>query len=322
MLPLVRDTLRIAVNGWFLNRPDAGSGQYLHYLLTHLPRLPRTIELYLMVPAELTAAATAYAHVTPVAVTLPKLPAPLRKLWWEQVSVPFMARRLDVDVLWVPYWAAPAWQPRPVAVTVHDLIPRLLPLYRGGLQHRLYTRLVSWTTLRAAAVITVSHASAEDIVRELKIAPQRVHVVYHGPNQTAGRGTAPDDGCEFETVRVRYGLPERYFLYLGGFDARKNVEGIIAAYARYLALGGDPAVKLVLAGIAPDEDTAFAPAPQRFIAAHQLEQHVRLCGWVDEHDKAALYALATAFVFPSLYEGFGMMVLEAMAAGTPVITSG
>lgn len=322
MLPLVRDTLRIAVNGWFINRPDAGSGQYLHYLLAQLPRLPRTVQLSVLVPPELETAAAAYPQVTPVTAHLPKLPGALRKLWWEQVTVPTLARRLDVDVLWVPYWAAPAWQPRPVAVTVHDLIPRLLPVYQGGLPHRLYTALVSWTAQRAAAVITVSQASAEDIVRELKIPPDRVHVVYHGPNHPNGSGPFALSPDAIEAVRARYDLPERYFLYLGGFDARKNVEGIIAAYARYLALGGDPGVKLVLAGIAPREDSAFAPSPHRLMAAYQVTPHVHLCGWVDERDKPALYALATAFLFPSLYEGFGMMVLEAMAAGVPVITSG
>jgi glycosyltransferase involved in cell wall biosynthesis len=321
----VRDTLRVAVNGWFLDRPAAGSGQYLHHLLTHLPRLPRTLQLHLLIPPELADAARAYPHITAVPVALPNLPRPLRKLWWEQVSIPRAARRLGVDLLWVPYWAAPAWQPCPVAVTVHDLIPMLLPPYRGGLPQRLYTRLVSWTAQRAAAVITVSHASAEDIRRELQIPPERVHVVYHGPNHAPHTGQQDAqalDPQELDAVRRRYGLPEHYFLYLGGFDVRKNVEGIVAAYARYLALGGDPGVKLVLAGILPVADTPFAPAPQRLIATHHLESQVRLCGWVEERDKAALYALATAFIFPSYYEGFGMMVLEAMAAGTPVITSG
>jgi glycosyltransferase involved in cell wall biosynthesis len=117
-------------------------------------------------------------------------------------------------------------------------------------------------------------------------------------------------------------LPDRYFLYLGGYDARKNVATTLAAYARYLELGGDPSVKLVLAGQLPREDTLFTPDPRRQSAALGLGDAVLFPGPIDEIDKAALYAGATAFVFPSLYEGFGMMVLEAMAAGTPVITSG
>ncbi len=248
----------------------------------------------------------------------PGLPAHWRKLYWEQVAFPAAARRLRADVMWVPYWAAPLWQPCPVAVTVHDLIPLLLPAYRGGFLQRQYTRLVTASARRAAAVLTVSHASARDIVDRLHVAPERVHVVYHGPNTEPGAKLSQD---KLEAVRAKYALPERYFLYLGGFDVRKNVEGILAAYAAYLACGGDPQVRLALAGKLPERDTAFAPDPRRMAAQLGLQDQVHFCGWVAEKDKAAIYALATAFVFPSLYEGFGMMALEAMAAGTPVITS-
>ncbi len=167
-------------------------------------------------------------------------------------------------------------------------------------------------------MLTVSEAAARDIVAELGIEPARVHVVYHGPNQ---EGSAPPTAADRARVRQQYALPERFFLYLGGFDVRKNVQGIVAGYARYLALGGDPAVKLVLAGALPAAESAFFPDPRRLARDAGCAGQVHCCGWVAEADKAALYALATAFVFPSLYEGFGMMVLEAMQAGAPVVTS-
>ena len=308
--------MHVVVNGWFVGQETAGSGQYLHHLLAHLPRLPQTVRLSLLVPPE--QAHAAWLGVTTVPAALPRLPGPLRKLWWEQVSVPAAARRLAADVLWVPYWAAPGWQPVPVCVTVHDLIPRLLPAYRGGLHHRLYTRLVSATARRAAAVITVSQASKRDIVAHLGIPADRVHVVYHGPNQ---EGAARPSREHLDRVRAAYGLPPRFLLYLGGFDVRMNVAGTIAAYRRYLDLGGDPDVKLVLAGRLPQHDSAFAPDPRPIAAAHGVGEAVVCCGWVEEADKPSLYALATALVFPSVYEGFGMMVLEAMLMGTPVITS-
>jgi glycosyltransferase involved in cell wall biosynthesis len=194
----------------------------------------------------------------------------------------------------------------------------LLPAYRGGVQHRLYTALVGQTARRAAAVLTVSQASKRDIVHHLGIPPARVHVVYHGPNQ---EGATTPDAAHLAAVRARYALPPRFFLYLGGFDVRKNLAETIQAYRRYLEQGGDSAVKLVLGGKLPERDSAFAPDPRRLAAEQGLGEQVLCCGWVEETDKPALYALATAFIFPSLYEGFGMMVLEAMAAGTPVITS-
>jgi glycosyltransferase involved in cell wall biosynthesis len=309
--------LHIAVNGWFVGNLIAGSGQYIHHLLEHLPRLPNAVKLSLLLPDG--TAAPDFAGIDTISLKVPSLPASLRKLWWEQVAVPRAAKALAADLLWVPYWAAPAWQPCPVVVTIHDLIPTLLPAYRRGIHHRLYTTLVSWTARRAASILTVSHASAADINQHLRIPKERIHVVYHGPNQEGAPQPTPG---ELAAVRARYRLPERYFLYLGGFDARKNVDATLAAYARYLALGGDPSVKLVVAGQLPRHDSAFIPDPRRQAAAHAISHAVTFCGRVDEQDKAALYAQATAFIFPSLYEGFGMMLLEAMAAGTPVISSG
>ncbi len=232
--------------------------------------------------------------------------------------MPAAARRLGADLLFVPYWAAPFWQPVPTVVTVHDLIPLLLPLYRGDILNRLYTGLVSITARRAAAIITVSQAGAQDVTTHLHIPAKRVFPVHHGPNVQESNPQAPSSQ---DAIRAKYALPDRYFLYLGGFDARKNVEGILAAYRRYLDKGGDPAVKLVLAGKLPQRDTPFFPDPRRMAAALNLDEQVCYAGWVDEADKPALYAGATAYLFPSHYEGFGMMLLEAMAAGCPVITS-
>lgn len=312
--------MHIAINGWFVGQPATGSGQYIHHLLEHLPRQAAPVRLSVLLPdpAHPLPADWPWPGTTPYPLTLPRLPVALRKVWWEQVAVPSALSRLAADLLWVPYWAAPFRQPCPVCVTVHDLIPLLLPAYRGGLQHRLYTALVISTARRAAALITVSEASKRDIVEHLRIPASRVHVVYHGPNQ---EGSATPNAEHLAAARARYALPSRFFLYLGGFDVRKNVAGTIHAYRRYLDRGGDPAVKLVLGGKLPRVDSAFAPDPRRLAAEQGLGDQVICCGWVEEADKPALYALATAFVFPSLYEGFGMMVLEAMAAGTPVITS-
>ncbi|RME55558.1 MAG: glycosyltransferase family 1 protein, partial [Caldilineae bacterium] len=280
-------------------------------------RLNPAHEFTLLIPSQ--APLHAADQPPPHSVTLaplPALPKALAKLFWEQVTVPWMARRLDADVLFAPYWAAPFWQPVPTVVTVHDLIPLLLPAYRGGLQNRLYTGLVARTARRCAAILTVSEASKRDIVAHLAVPPARVTAVHHGPNAP----TAPLGG-DLAPIREKYHLPARYFLYLGGFDVRKNVTGILAAYKRYLERGGDPAVRLVLAGKLPDKDTPFFPDPRRLAAEMGVLEQVHFTGWVAEEDKPALYAGAVAFLFPSRYEGFGMMVLEAMAAGAPVITS-
>lgn len=315
--------MHILINGWFWGQSTSGSGQYLHRLVEHLARIETSTCFTLLTPkggdwALGTGDWDAQSPIPNTQSPIPNLPRPLAKLYWEQVVVPSAARRLGTDVLFVPYWAAPLWQPVPTVVTVHDLIPLLLPVYRGGMLNRLYTGLVSFTARRAAAVITVSQAGARDVTSHLHIPPTRVFPVHHGPNVEE---RAAQDRSLHDAIRTKYALPDRYFLYLGGFDARKNVEGILAGYRRYLDKGGDPAVKLVLAGKVPERDTDFFPDPRRMAAALNLDEQIHYAGWVDEADKPAFYRGATAYLFPSHYEGFGMMLLEAMAAGCPVITS-
>ncbi len=329
----------VVVNGWFLGKQATGSGQYLHHLLQALPAHAASLapaggisaptRWTVLTPAapEIAGLAASWPHVVVAPLPLPRLPGPLRKLWWEQVAVPHWARRLRADVLWVPYWAPPLCKPVPTVVTVHDLIPLLLPGYREGAAQALYNRLVS-TATRGATVITVSHAAARDIVTHLHTPAQQVHVVHHGPNQAPElqpegepTGGAPIAPAQLAAVAARHQLPARFFLYLGGFDARKNLRTILAAYKRFLELGGDPAVKLVIAGRLPEIDSPLHPDPRALAAQLGITEQVRFLGWVDEAEKPALYALSLGFLFPSLYEGFGMMVLEAQQAGAPVVTS-
>ena len=349
--------MHIVVSGWFWGQPNTGSGQYLHRLLPQMAALKapaislnaphnrgdaethdlaqravnqKTIRYTLLLPHKPVGSDHADAlegipsNLATVISPSPPLPRRLAKLYWEQVTVPRRARSLGADLLLIPYWAAPLWQPAPTVVTIHDLIPLLLPSYRGGWAGRFYTSLVSASARRCAAVLTVSEASKRDIVRHLGLPDERVTAVYHGPNREDNDAEQREDDptlSRISNVARKYSLPERYFLYLGGFDQRKNLLGIVHAYRRYLDLGGDPAVKLVVAGKLPRTDTAFFPDPQQLVRQLELTDYVRFIGWVDEEDKEPLFAGATAFLFPSFYEGFGMMLLEAMAAGSPVITS-
>jgi len=255
----------------------------------------------------------------------------LAKLWFEQISFPAACRRLGADVAFVPYWGSPWRRPCPTAVTVHDLIPLLLPAYRGSARQRAYTWLVSQTARRANLTLTDSQASRRDIIQHLGLSPDRVQAILLAADE---RFQPITDPAELARVRSRYSLPPRFILYLGGFDVRKNVAGLVRAYARWtqqevplLRRSGtsdappDAIPHLVIAGKLPQADSAFFPDPQKIAAELQLGTSVQFCGWIDEADKPALYASASAYIFPSLYEGFGMMIAEAMQAGAPVVTS-
>ncbi len=309
--------MRIALNAWFADQPSTGSGQYLTNLLHAYAATPGPDRYLLLLPgtppASLGALGPSFAWQR-LQTPFDGLHADLAKLWFEQVSLPRVCRRWQATLIHVPYWAAPLRSPAPVVVTVHDLIPLLLPAYQGGTLGRAYTALVARSARRAAAVITDSHASRADIVRRLGIPASRVHAIHLAAAQHYRSATDP---AQVERVRRELALPPRYLLYLGGFDARKNVPRLLQAFARLDV----PQVQLVIAGRLPEHDTPFTPDPRPIVAELHLADRVRFIGWVDEELKPALYAGAEALLWPSLYEGFGLPPLEALSCGTPVIVS-
>lgn len=315
--------MRVAINAWFLRQETTGSGQYLAHLLSALSELAPDDEFVLVAshgsqPAgDRSLIASCELHTVHDAFCGSR--GNLTKVWFEQVGFPRACRRLGVDLAHVPYWGSPLFTSVPTAVTIHDLIPLLLPAYRGNPLVRLYTRLVACSSRRADAVITDSEASQRDIVRHLRIPRERVHPVLLAADE---RFCPIKDPAALVAVRESYALPERFFLYLGGFDWRKNVPTILRAFAELggQQTAGEP-VWLVVAGRLPTRDSTFFPDPRQIARELGVEERVVFIGGVPEEDKSALYSAALAFVFPSWYEGFGLPPLEAMACGTPVIAS-
>jgi len=294
--------MRIGINALFLNRPETGSGQYTRHLLEALAKVDPTDEYLLFSPGP-----------------IPNTQYPisnLAKLWFEQVTFPQACHRSDVALAHVPYFASPFFPTVPTVVTVHDLVPLILPAYRGSLLARLYTRLVAAAARKARAIITVSQASQRDIVRYLHVPPEQIHVTY----EAAGESFQPvEDAAQSVAIRHKVGLPQRYLLYLGGFDQRKNLSALLRAFA--LLVNRQAQARLVVAGQLPGRDSPLFPDPGRLVGELGIKERVIFTGWVAEDDKPALLRGAVAFVFPSLYEGFGLPPLEAMACGTPVIAS-
>jgi glycosyltransferase involved in cell wall biosynthesis len=307
--------MRIAINAWFLNQPGTGSGQYLHGLLRAMPAVASGHQFLLVLPQ-------GHVGLLPpdLSMELRSFPARLwrsnlGKVLFEQVAFPRACRRWRADVAHVPYWGSPLRPAVPTVVTVHDLIPLLLPAYRGGPLVQAYTRLVAGSARRAAMVLTDSLASKEDIEQHLGLPPQRVRSIY----LAAGEQFSPEAGADDATIRQRYGLPDRYVLYLAGHDVRKNVEALIEAFATVVRADED--VALVIGGKLPEKSRPPFYDPRPLVSALGMENEVRFIGWVDEAHKPALYRGAACAVFASRYEGFGLPVLEALACGTPLVAS-
>lgn len=307
--------MHIALNAWFWDRPDTGSGQYLHALTAALMKTQADLQLTLISPHETLDGIPGGVAVHPIPL---HGSGHLAKLRFEQQDVPAAAGELGADLLHVPYWAAPLRSPIPVVVTIHDIIPLLLPAYRGGLLPRAYTSLVAATARGTSAIITDSDASKTDIIERLGIPAERIHAIW----LAAGIKYHPRPGSLIDTaIQQKYNLPDDYVLYLGGFDVRKNVHTLLKAYT-YIQQGVGDQVPLVIAGKLPETITPRLLDIPMYLNMMELDEAaVRLIGFVEEADKPALYRMAKVFVFPSRYEGFGLPVLEAMACGTPVVTT-
>jgi len=312
--------MRIVINGWFIDQPRTGSGQYTRQLLRHLPQIAPQHEYAIILPKRNSFEIVDLTVTTDLQLLSSNLQPPTsnyRKILFEQSSVPRAAAAYQADLLHVPYWAPPLRSSVPIVVTIHDLIPLLLPQYRGGPLVRMYTGLVSAAARGAALILTDSEASRRDIVQHLHVPEARVRTIYLAADPKL---TPHVDPIDYAALRKNYDLPEEYVLYLGGFDARKNIETLLQVYTwAQDTIGTD--YPLVIAGSLPDRHDSFFHDPRVLAKQLEVEDVVRIIGAVAEEDKAALYQQARAFLYPSMYEGFGLPPLEALACGVPVIGS-
>jgi glycosyltransferase involved in cell wall biosynthesis len=234
----------------------------------------------------------------------------------EQFAVPMDLRREAVDLFHAPHYVLPALTPCRSVVTIHDCIHLRFPQYLPSRLGYAYARAQMWTaTHKAARVMTVSEASKRDILRYFRVPESRIDVIY---NAIDDRFWLEPDVEEVNRVRERYRLTDPFVLYAGNIKPHKNLERLIEAF--HLMRHADPGLKDVQLLIIGDEISKYATL-RRAVHRHKLHKHVRFFGFVSDQTLAALYRLANVFVFPSLYEGFGLPPLEAMASGTPVITS-
>jgi glycosyltransferase involved in cell wall biosynthesis len=307
--------MHIAVNGWFWNQPHTGSGQYVRRLLHHLVKVAPDVRLTLVLPPILREADDLPDNVSILPTSGPG--GAVGKVWFEQRTFPQAVAQVQADIAHVPYWGPPLTSPARLVTSVLDVIPLAIPDYSRSAGARLYTALASAAARGSAHTLTLSEASKIDITEYLHIPPEQITVTYLAADPVFH----PKIGAEHdEAVRRKYNLPERFVLYLGGFDLRKQVNQLLLAYSYVVQAEGD-SVPLVLAGREPQWGTSMFPDMRRYAAELGLSDQVRWIGYVDEADKPALYRLARVFVYPSRYEGFGLPPLEAMACGTPVVAN-
>ena len=226
---------------------------------------------------------------------------------WEQWSLPRASTAVGADLLHAPATSAPWWQPIPTVVTIHDTIPweRDDPAWPAGVYR---DRLLPAAYARAAAIITVSATSRRDILARWPALKPKLHVIPNGVDERY-LDALPDSRPIEIGARV---VPEPYLLYFGGADPRKRLTWALQTW-----WGASPAIKsIVVCGLEPDaHDTVRQMVPRH------LRDQLHIAPFIDEEDLPRLYMRAAAVLYPSLYEGFGLPVIEAQAVGTPVLFS-
>jgi glycosyltransferase involved in cell wall biosynthesis len=288
------------------NYRGAGINGYILQLLRHLPE------------ADPGLAFTAYYHDEvfrpPAGVTGSRsrwdTRNPWRRIAWEQMRLPLLAR--GQDLLHGLAFAGPLASTCPTVVTVHDLsFMRFPAAFRPF--NRIYLKWITRLSTRGAArVIAVSESTRQDVIGFCGVPDSRVTVVPNGVTEDF----SPASPAEVAAFRAARDLPERFVLYLGTLEPRKNLARLVDAYADWQQPAGRP-VKLVIAGARGwYYEEIFARVAERKITGDVL-----FAGFVPAEELPWWYRSAELFIYPSLFEGFGLPVLEAMASGTPVITS-
>jgi glycosyltransferase involved in cell wall biosynthesis len=299
--------MRIAIDARKLH--DFGIGTYIRNVLIGLARIDQNTEyIVLCRPNDVDALSELGANFRAVAETAKPYSV------GEQVWIPLSLVRERAHLLHEPHYVLPAATRCHSVVTIHDCIHLMFPQYLPGKLAHVYARGVMWSAVhKADRILTVSEASKRDILRFFGVDEQKIAVIYNAIDE---RFLAPPDEERMDSVRQRYQLDHPFLLYVGNIKPHKNLERLIDAFGRVRATGIDD-LRLVIIG---DEISKY-PALRQAVHRHRLDKYVRFLGFQPYDTLAAFYRLARAFVFPSLYEGFGLPPLEAMACGTPVVTS-
>jgi glycosyltransferase involved in cell wall biosynthesis len=299
--------MRIAIDARKLH--DFGIGTYIRNLLRQLARLDTESEYVLLCQERDKPVAGALGPNFRSLVN----DSPSYSLR-EQVSVPAALRREHPDVFHAPHYVLPVLTRCPSVVTIHDCIHLMFPQYLPNRAAYVYARASIWSAARKSTrILTVSESSKRDILRFFDVPPEKITVIYNAIDERFRQQPSDD---EVIRVQERFQLHGDFVMYAGNVKPHKNLERLIEAFhlVRHEA-GLD--VKLVVIG---DEVSKYAEL-RRAVHRHNLHKYVRFLGFMPDETLAVLYRLAAVFVFPSLYEGFGLPPLEAMASGAPVVTS-
>jgi len=238
-------------------------------------------------------------------------PFPVGNLWL-QARCPAILRREKVDLFHGTNFLSPLLAPCPTVLTVHDLSSFLFPKMHTW-RNNAVQRLLPAAIRRAKRVIAISENTKRDLIKRLHVPGEKIRVVHNALPENIAR---VDDEAKLQAIRRKLSLPETYFLFVGTLEPRKNLVRLLEAFAAYRNRNGNR-TQMVLVGAEGWGGSDVHDAHRRL----GLGDTVRFAGYIAQDDLPAVYSLARALVMPSVYEGFGLPAIEAMACGTPVVAA-
>jgi glycosyltransferase involved in cell wall biosynthesis len=311
--------MHIGINAHLLaftgNYRQAGLSRYIYEVLTRMPTLrPMARFTALTGNGPIPDDFPTYPNLSLAPSRFPTGRAPVR-IAWEQLVMPLAAARLGLDLLFCPVNVRPILSPCPTVITIHDLIFLRYPRAFHPLKRLYLTALTGWSARHATHVIAVSDATRQDVITLLRVDPRRVTTVHNG----VGAQFAPAPPEKKAAFRKAKDVNGRTILYIGTLEPRKNITTLLDAFSRLTDNPEFADVTLLIGGSKGwYYDEIFATAERLGLSAGG---RVRWLDRVPDEDLPLWYNLANVCAYPSLYEGFGLPPLEAMACGTPVVAS-
>jgi len=315
--------VRVGIDVGGVLRPDTGSGRYTDELIRALARMAPELELVLFCNACRISNVAAVLGL-PGLVVNPRIPTRVLLAAWERLHWPPIEMFIGpIDVFHTSDWVHPPQRRGVTITTINDVGPLAHPEWYAPDIVELHRRKNHAAAALATAITTISEFTRCEFLHTHDVDPRRVHVVYPGVS-TSFRPQNPDRAAA--TAR-RLGLARPFLLYVGTREYRKNVVGLIDIFSEVRKR--QPDVMLAIVGMRPWLEAAYVHGVERWAGReveHRIQQvgadgHVRVVGFVPLPELLDLYSAAEAFVYPTLYEGFGLPALEAMACGLPVVAS-
>lgn len=305
--------MRIGINALYLLPGKVGGTEtYLRNLVDSITRLDRDNSYFIFVNRE---SAEVFQALSPrINIVHCPLYANNRfaRILWEQILLPFQARSRKIDALLSPGMTTPFFCPIPSILVIYDLQhvnqPQNFPLF-----HRFFLQTIIYLSAKTAkGIITISKHVKNDIIKHYRIRPEAIKVTYLGVNHDI---FSPGTGQDNTGFRAKYKLPEHYLLYAAALLPHKNHERLLQAFREIIKTMPD--CMLVLTGAWEKGYDKIAAV----VSALGLRHNVIMLGWLPFEDIVAIYRGSELFVYPTLHEGFGLPILEAMASGVPVVCS-